>query len=203
MVQAIEKSAKAIVSLDIPLGLTPVVTLEQFATLVAANSELRLERTANGELIIMPPTGSGTGFRNFDLNWRVGNWAMNHLDLGIPFDSSAGFTLPSGAIRSPDASWIKRMRWEALSKDERQTFAPICPDVVIELRSSTDRLPDLQDKMFEYIENGALFGLLLNPQQKVAEIYRPDCDVDVLDSPNQVDFSEVMPGFQLDLKGLM
>ncbi len=135
------------------------LTAAQFEQLCSDNRDLRLELTFEGELIVMPPAGSKTGLRNARLNLRLGNWA--DIDgTGICFDSSTGFTLPNGAKYSPDSSWIRRDRWDALTTEEQEGFAPLCPDSVIELRSHSDRVSQLQNKMQEYIDNGAhLVGL--------------------------------------------
>ncbi len=203
MVQTVTKSAANTINLTIPIGLMPVVTCHQFAALAAANRDLRLELTAKGELIVMPPTGGETGRSNSELTRQMGNWADQHSDLGLVFDSSTGFTLPSGAIRSPDASWVKRDRWESLSEGDRQSFPPLCPDVVVELRSRSDSLSETQAKMNEYIENGATFGLLIDPRRRMVEIYHPEVAVEVIEDPSKVSFSEVMPGFELSLKNLL
>ncbi len=130
------------------------LTDKQFFGLCRDNPDLRIELTAKKELIIMPPTGSRTGWRNSRLNQRLANWAEEN-STGLTFDSSTGFTLSNGAKRSPDVSWVHRDRWEALSGEDQEGFAPLCPDFVVELRSSSDDLPTLQSKMLEYIENGA------------------------------------------------
>jgi len=146
-----------------PLPIEPFLTVdfssirvspEQFQALCRDNPDLRLELTAEGELIVMPPTGSKTGLRNSTLAVRVGEWSERD-GSGVAFDSSAGFTLPNKAIRSPDASWVKRERWELLSKEDQESFAPLCPDFVVELRSPGARLHDLKEKMAAYMENGA------------------------------------------------
>lgn len=203
MVQTIETLASATVSLKIPLGLTPVVTAEQFATLAAKNSELRLEMTADGELIVMAPAGSETGERNAGLTGQMYIWFLKHKALGKVFDSSSGFTLPNGAIRSPDASWIKLERWNSLNAEDRKGFAQICPDVVIELRSDGDSLSATQAKMKEYLANGAIFGLLIDPRRQAVEIYRPNVDVETIKNAKSVNFSEAMPEFTLNLSGIL
>jgi Uma2 family endonuclease len=133
------------------------LTKEQFAFLCQENPDLRFELTAQQELVIMPPAGSETGRRNSKLNLRLAIWAETQ-GTGLTFGSSTGFTLPNGAIRSPEASWIRQERWNALTKEQRVGFAPICPDFVVELRSPSDRLSELQDKMQEYLANGARLG---------------------------------------------
>ena len=155
--------------------------------------------TAQGELIIMPPTGGETGKRNSDINLDLALWNRQNK-LGIVFDSSTGFILPNGAKRSPDAAWIPTDKWDALTSEQKQKFLPLCPDFVIELRSPTDKLKTLQDKMQEYIENGTRLGWLINPQDKQVEIYRQDREVEVLNSPNSLSGENVLPGFILNLE---
>ena len=177
------------------------LTDEQFAQLCQENPELRLELTAERELVIMPPTGSETGLRNGRITYLLVAWADKD-GTGISFDSSTGFTLPNGAIRSPDASWVKREKWEALSKDQREGFAPLCPDFVIELRSRTDLPSDLHAKLQEYIDNGARLGWLVDPLDKRVYVYRPDRPVEVWDDPVSVSGDPVLPGFELQMKEL-
>ncbi len=149
----------------------------------------------------MPPAGSETGRRNNKLAVRVGTWAEAD-GTGVAFDSSAGFILPNGAIRSPDASWVKKERWEALSKNQQEGFAPLCPDFVVELRSPTDRLVDLHSKMQEYIDNGAHLGWLIDPIDKRAYVYRPGQPVESLDNPATLSGDPVLPGFVLPVHEL-
>ncbi|WGV24368.1 Uma2 family endonuclease [Halotia branconii] len=175
---------------------------EQFFQMCQKNSNYRFERTASGEILIMPPTGSDTGNRNFDLAVELGIW-NKQTKLGKGFDSSTGFTLPNGAKRSPDASWIKIERWNALTPEQQEKFAPICPDFVVELRSVSDSLKDLQEKMQEYIENGAQLGWLIDRKNKRVEIYRPNKDVEILDNPTSLSGENVLPGFVLNLQQIM
>ena len=149
----------------------------------------------------MPPTGSETSKRNFNLTNQLGAWAQTDAS-GIGFDSSAGFTLPNGAIRSPDASWVKHERWDKLTEEQRDGFAPICPDFVVELRSRTDRLTQLRNKMVEYIENGSLLGWLIDPLEFRVYVYRPDHDVMILENPKTVSGEPLLPGFTLNLSEL-
>ena len=142
-------------SIELPRTIALSVTQEQFTALAAANPDLRLERTPQGELIVNPPDCWETGERNRSLTGQLDRWYEEHEDLGKAFDSSTGFILPNGATRSPDASWVSRERWEALTTEQKGTFANICPDFVVELRSSSDSLKSLQAKMKEYINNGA------------------------------------------------
>jgi Uma2 family endonuclease len=173
-----------------------------FSQLCVSNPDLRLERTAKGELVIMTPAGSESGRRNGRLCGRLYNWAVSN-NVGELFDSSAGFTLSSGAILSPDASWIENERWNALTPDERKGFAHICPDFVAELRSETDPLRELRRKMREYRAAGARLGWLIDPKRGVVEIYRPGRPVEVLANPSTLSGEAVLPGFVLDLKGIL
>ena len=177
-------------------------TPEDFALLAANYPDLRMEMTREGEMIIMPPAGSESGGRNADVTADIVIW-NRQANLGKVFDSSSGFTLPNGARRSPDTSWIETARWEALSQEQREEFAPICPDFVLELRSKTDRLSALQDKMQEYLDNGARLGWLLEPKSQRLEVYRPGREVEILDSPATLSGEDVLPGFTLDLTGIL
>ncbi|WP_254568661.1 Uma2 family endonuclease [Oscillatoria sp. HE19RPO] len=181
-----------------PVKLTLDLTDEQFFKLCQNNRDLRFERTATGELIIMPPTGSDTGNRNGRLIQQLFNWTDTN-DLGVAFDSSAGFKMPKGGNRSPDASWIQKARWEGLTEAQKQQFAPLCPDFVVELRSASDSLKELQDKMLEYLENGVRLGWLIDRQNLRVEIYRPGQDVEIIESPETLSGEDVLPGFVLDL----
>ena len=174
------------------------MTEEQFGEFCAQNSELRIERTAEGALEIMPPTFIDTGNRNFEAVVELGIWARQD-GRGVGFDSSTGFTLPNGAIRAPDASWVLRSRLDALTEDERKGFGHICPDFVIEIRSSSDRLSTLQAKMQEYIDNGARLGWLVDPIGRRAYVYRPGAAVEVLDSPQTLSGDPELAGFTLDM----
>ncbi|HEY9613384.1 Uma2 family endonuclease [Allocoleopsis sp.] len=190
------------------LNVPPAVGLtdEQFYQLCVANEERRLEFTANGELIIMPPTGGESGIRNSDLNLQLGLW-NRQTKLGKVFDSSTEFRLPNGAKRCPDASWVLRERWEALSRDDRKRFPPLCPDFVVELRSETDSLEQLRSKMREYRTNGARLGWLIDPQTPLVEIYRLAVEVETLnfslDEPPTLSGEDVLPGFVLDLAPIL
>ena len=182
------------------LNLRPVMELtdERLYLLCQANRELRFERTAQGELLLMAPTAGETGRRNAKLTQHLANWA--DMDgSGLVFDSSTGFVLPNGAMRSPDAAWLRRSRWESLRPDQKQTFIPLCPDFVIELRSRTDSLQALQDKLQEYIQNGALLGWLIDPQYRRVYVYRPGVPVKCLEKVNAISGDPELPGFVLDL----
>ena len=174
------------------------VTHEQFQQIAAVNRDLRLERNATGELIVMPPTGSETGNRNLDISGQLWLW-NRQTKLGIAFDSSSGFKLPNGADRSPDASWVKLERWQTLTPKEQEGFAPLCPDFVVELRSKSDNMEPLREKMREYIANGACLGWLIDRKNQKVEIYRCDRDVEILDNPNTLSGENVLPGFVLNL----
>lgn len=169
----------------------------QFERLCQLNPELRLELTSTGELIIMAPAGWESSERNGDLTIQVGNWNRQYK-LGKVFDSSGGFTLPSGAVRSPDVTWISNSKVADLST--QVAFPSIVPDFVIELRSKSDRLETLQDKMREYQQNGVRLGWLINPQDREVEIYRIGRDeVEILKSPTEISGEDVLPDFVLDL----
>jgi Uma2 family endonuclease len=162
------------------------------------NRELRIERTARGELVIMPPAGGNTGRRGSLLAVQLGNWALRD-GTGMAFDSSTGFCLPNGAMRSPDAAWILRSRWEALSDSQRERFPPLAPDFVVELASPTDRIADLRAKLREYIDCQVRLGWLIDPTTKQVEIYRPDREPEILTDPATIRAEPELPGFVLDL----
>lgn len=182
------------------LQMSPVIEMtdDQFFEFCQLNRDLRIERSTKGELIIMSPTGSETGNRNFDFIVQLGIWARQD-GTGIGFDSSAGFTLPNGATRSPDAAWIKLERWNALPPEQRVKFAPICPDFVVELRSPSDNLQPLEDKLQEYIANGASLGWLIDRKNRKVYLYRPQQEVECLDNPSTLSGDPVLSGFVLDL----
>ncbi|MGB7895466.1 MAG: Uma2 family endonuclease [Microcoleus sp.] len=175
------------------------LTSEQFYQLCEENPDLKLERNANGELIVMPPTGGETGKRNVKLTTQLDVW-NEQTELGEVFDSSTGFTLPNKADRSPDASWVEKSRWSALTPEQREKFIPLCPDFVIELVSPSDSLKKTQEKMQEYIENGCRLGWLINRKKREVEIYRPGQDVEVLQSLLTLSGENILPGFVLNLQ---
>jgi Uma2 family endonuclease len=185
------------ITLQIPKSLK--FTDDKFLEMVAANKDLRLELSSQGELSIMSPTGGETGNRNFEMCLDLGYWNRQN-GLGKAFDSSTGFKLPNGATRSPDVSWIKIERWNALTPEQRKRFLPLCPDFVIELVSESDDLADTQAKMQEYIANGLRLGWLINPKNKQVEIYRPNQEIEVLESPTSLSGEDVLLGFILDLQ---
>ena len=180
------------------IGLTHV-THEQFEELAREYRDLRLELTSSGELIVMPPTGMETGNRNFNLTTQLGIWAKKD-GTGIGFGANAGFTLPNGAIRSPDASWIRCEKVDSLSDREKQGFAHICPDFVVELRSRSDRLPTLLNKMEEYMENGASLGWLIDSQNPRVHVYRAREETIILKDPKVVSGDQLLPGFELQME---
>jgi Uma2 family endonuclease len=182
------------------IGVTHM-TPEQFERVCRKNRKLRLELTSAGELIVMPPTSPLTGKRNSNLTRQLDVWAEND-GSGVCFGDTAGFTLPNNAIRSPDASWMRREKWDSLSQEQQERFASICPDFVVELRSRTDRLPTLLSKMEEYMENGASLGWLIDPSTRRVYIYRPNEDVVVLENPENVSGEPLLPGFTLNLTKL-
>ncbi len=188
----------------ITLNLQPTIELtdEQFALICSINRDLRLERTATGELVIMPPTGGETGRRNSSINAQLWLWNQQHK-LGEVFDSSTGFKLPNGATRSPDAAWIKKERWENLTSKQQQKFIPLCPDFAIELRSNSDSLSDLQKKMQEYLANGLVLGWLIDPQNKQVEVYKANCPVKVIPNPVNLSGEDILSGFTLELKEIL
>lgn len=170
------------------------MTDKQFYEFCQANRDLRIERVVNGEVIIMPPAFSDTGNRNVQITQQLANWAEKD-GTGETFDSSTGFTLPNKAIRSPDASWIKLERWNTLTEEQKASFAAICPDFVIELRSKSDSLSRLQDKMQEYIDNGASLGWLIDRNCRKVYIYRPQLKPEILEEPEAVTGDPNLPGF--------
>ncbi|MBP0009506.1 Uma2 family endonuclease [Roseofilum sp. Belize Diploria] len=199
MVQTPAKPETETLLLTLPKTLKLYVTQEQFEALAASNRELRLERTAKEELIVNPPTGWETGKCNFSIIGQLYGWYEDNGNLGKAFDSSTGFILPNGAIRSPDACWISQERWDALTDEQKGTFPHICPDFVVELRSKSDSLKSLQEKMQEYIENGAKLGWLIDPQHRTVEIHRVGLEVEKLFNPVELSGEEVLAGFMLNL----
>ena len=195
----VQTPTKPEILLIVPNSIGLQVTPEQFEALALANRDLRLERRATGELIVNLPTGWETGERNWHLSGELYLWWRSAGEPGKAFDSSTGFILPNGATRSPDASWVSRQRWEALTPAQKGTFPHICPDFVVELRSGSDRLAELQEKMREYMENGARLGWLIDPQTQQVEIYRQGKEVEVLAHPAELSGEDVLPGFVLAL----
>jgi len=181
------------------------LTPEQFDQLALANETVRLELTAEGEILVMPPTGGVSGQRNARITTQLTAWA-DRDGTGVSFDSSTIFALPNGARRSPDASWVQLSCWQALTAEEQEGFAPLAPDFVIELASPSNlqaqRYADLQAKLQEYIDNGTRLGLLIEPQAKRVEIYRPGPQCTTLEAPETLSGEDVLPGFELDLSAI-
>ncbi len=171
---------------------------QEFYDFCQANRDLRIERTATGEVIVMPPAFSDTGNRNAKILYQVMAWADKD-GTGEVFDSSTGFTLPNGSTKSPDVSWIRLERWNQLSDAEKASFAPVCPDFVIELRSKSDSLKQLQAKMEEYLENGVSLGWLIDRQNRTVHIYRPKQEPQILENPDIVNANPELSGFQLPM----
>ena len=189
---------------SLPVTLPPNLTLshDQFERIAIANPALRLELTAEGSLITMPPTGSESGNHNAEIASDLVIWNRRHK-LGKCFDSSTGFRLPNGAVRSPDVSWVSRDRWEALTPQQRRGFAPLCPDFVLELASPTDDREPLRSKMQEYLANGCRLGWLIDPSDRQVEIYRPAQPPERLNRPTTLDGETVLVGLILDLAAIL
>ncbi len=187
-------------TLPIVLRLSPVIemTEEQFLAFCEINHEARIERSAEGELEIMPPAGMYSSNRNIKVSARLEVWTVRD-GTGIAFDSSGGFTLPNGAVRGPDAAWIPKSRLAELTTEDKRGFGHICPDFVIELRSQSDSLAALKAKMDEYMENGARLGWLIDPQNRRVYIYRPNSEVEILENPETVSADPELEGFALEL----
>lgn len=183
------------------IRLTPAIEMtdDEYFALCQINRELMIERTAEGDLIVMPPTGFITGDRNSEINMQLRLWAKRD-GTGVALDSSTGFRLPNGATRAPDAAWILRSRLVGLTIEQKQKFLPLCPDFVIELRSPNDALENLQTKMDEYIMNGARLGFLIDPPTRRVFVYRPNAETQILENPSEVSGSDVLQGFVLDLR---
>jgi Uma2 family endonuclease len=183
------------------LHLRPVIELtdDQLFELCQINQELWIERTAEGDLVIMPPEGGETNNRTITLMTLLTQWAWQD-GTGVTFGSSGGFILPSGAMRAPDAAWVLRSRLAPLTAEQKQKFLPLCPDFAVEIRSPSDRLSAAQAKMREYIDNGARLGWLIDPASRVVYVYRPNQPVERLENPATVSGEPVLPGFVLDLQ---
>jgi Uma2 family endonuclease len=185
--------------LHLPEGVR--LTAGQFRELCQLNRDWRFERTAEGAIVIMPPTGGATGARNAEIAAQLRQWAKAD-GTGVSFDSSTGFELPSGATRSPDAAWVRRARLAALSERDKDDFVPLCPDFVIELRSRSDRVTDLIAKMAEYAANGAALGWLIDPIERRVHVFRPGQPPERLDEPSDLSAEPALPGFHLDLRDI-
>lgn len=199
----VDTAEEAQVALTLPSPHTGLrVSPEAFWNLCAANPGLRLTRTSRGELFAMPPAGSESGKRNFSLCGQLWAW-VRASGLGVGFDSSAGFTLPNGFVHAPDASWVARERWDALPPEQRQRFAPVCPDFVAELMSPSDRRGETRERLAEFLGQGARLGWLIDPKAGEVEIHRPGRPAEVLSRPQALSGEDVLPGFVLDLKGIL
>lgn len=177
------------------------ISVEKYLEFCRRNPDLRVELTAEGDLVIMPPTGGKSGAQNFYLTGEFSAWVKKD-GTGKGFDSSTEFSLPNGAKRMPDVSWVRFARWNALSNDERRQFPPLCPDFVVELRSPSDRLNNLRDKMSEYMANGAQLGWLIDPIEKKIHVYLLTGVVEILDNPKEISGEPLLPGFTLDVQAL-
>lgn len=186
------------VPLEVELGERLPRSDEELFEFCARNPELRVERTAQGDLIVMTPAGWASGHRSAEIVRTLTAWAATD-GKGWASDSSAGFVLPNGAMRAPDAAWVLRSRLAPLSQETKERFLPLCPDFVVELRSPSDRLPDLQAKMEEYRDNGARLGWLIDPQERRVHVYRPGRPAEVLEDPAEVSGDPELPGLVLDL----
>jgi Uma2 family endonuclease len=189
------KTRRVVLQLDAPLPERARI----FEDIAAQAPELRLEMTAEGELIVMPPTGGDTGARNFTITLRLGLWTKEN-GTGRGFDSSTVFVLPDSSRRSPDAAWVLNDRYDALTPEQRRGFPPICPDFVLELRSPTDRVTDLLAKMNAYIANGVRLGWLIDPETHTAYVFHPGQPVRIIEQASSLDGEAVLPGFVLDLE---
>ena len=207
MTQTLTRPPKRAAAAEDPAGIAPMelrfepaiaLTEEAFIAFCAQNSDMRIELTADGVLEIMPPAFPITGYKNVKISSQLDVWS-DQDGSGIAFDSSAGFTLPNRSIRSPDASWVLRSRLAALSDEDKNRFIPLCPDFVIELRSTTDRLSVVQAKMAEYMANGARLGWLIDPINRRVYVYRPNAPVEVLDAPDTLSAEPELAGFALNL----
>lgn len=184
---------------DLPLPASLITDVpmndDELLEFCAKNDLLRVERTRSGEIKLMSPTGSDTGAANAELNRQLGNWAYDNG--GVAFDSNTGFSLPDGSMMSPDGAWISDPRWSALSARDRSRFAPLCPEFVIELRSPSDSLPQLEQKMPLWIENGAQLAWLIDPEAENVKVYRPGAAVEVHEHPTSVQGTGLIATFKL------
>ncbi len=177
---------------------TKRISDRELEKLCADNPETKFETTPQGKLIVMSPTGSESGKMNGDLFFQVELWNRQYK-LGVTFDSSTGFKLSNGATRSPDVSWVENVKWNSLSKQQQRKFAPTEPNFVIELMSPTDDLFELQQKMVEYMNCGVRLGWLINPDNKLVEIYRRERNKEVLDNPASLSGENALPNLTVSL----
>jgi len=188
----------------VTLKFAPLLTLDddQLYAFCQLNRDLRIERDSGGVLVLMAPAGGASSARNLELSRQLANWAEQD-GRGLAFDSSAGFLLPNGAMRSPDAAWVSQAQWNALRQEERERFPPICPLFVVELRSPSDRLAALQRRMREFMRNGTQLGWLIDPGKRSVHVYRPGEPVQTVLSPATISAHPVLPGFVLDLRRVL
>ena len=179
-----------------------LISDEEFEKICGDNRDRKFERTAQGELVTMSLTGGETGRRNIKLSARLEMWS-DAAQLGVAFDSSTGFRLPNGAIRSPDAAWVSQSRWDALTPEQRKKWVPLCPDFVVELKSPSDDILDLQTKMLEYQENGLKLGWLIDPDRQIIEVYQADRPIELLNNPEEISADGIMVGFVMKLAGIL
>jgi Uma2 family endonuclease len=186
------------------LTLDPVIKLtdEQYYTLCVANPDLKLERNTKGELLIVSPTGGESGNRNIEISYQVQAWSRQNQELGLAFDSSTEFRLPTGAFYSPDTSWVQRDKWEALTPEQKRKFPPLAPDFVIELRSESDSLRELRQKMQDYMDAGVRLGWLIDPKNQQVEIYRSQQPIETLDNPEFLSGEDILPGFVFNVQSI-
>lgn len=185
---------------QLTLNLNSIIQLdrEQFYKICEENPELKLERTAKGNLIVMSPTGGETGRKNANLIGQLWMW-NEQTQKGEVFDSSTGFSLPNGSDRAPDVAWLEKSRWESLTLEQREKFIPLCPDFVIEMLSPSDNLKQTQEKLTEYMDNGCRLGWLINRRHKTVEIYRPNQTPEIIKKPFSLSGENVLLGFNLSL----
>lgn len=188
----------------VTVNLQPILELtdDQFEQICKNNRDLKFERTAKRSLVVMSLTGGDTGECNAELNGQLWLW-NRQARLGHLYDSSTGFRLPNGAIRSPGAAWVSQGRWEALTPEQRQKWVPLCPDLVVELKSASDDIEDLRLKMQEYLNHGLQLGWLLDPEAQTVEVYRANQPVESLSNPTEISAEDIMPGFVLSLAGIL
>jgi Uma2 family endonuclease len=188
----------ALQEMPLPLRFRPETPMsdEELMRFCAANDALRVERDANGEILVMTPAGNRTGRKNTAIISALDRWAEDD-GRGYAFDSNTGFTLPDGSMRSPDAAWVSAARWDALTEGDKDRFSPICPDFIVELRSPTDSLAELKEKMEQWVANGAQLAWLIDPTEQTVFIYRPDDQPEILHHPSSVQGNGIMAGFEL------
>ena len=191
----------SIAAIDLPIRIRPQRQMsdEELLRFCAANELLRIEREPNGELSVMSPSGTGTGLSNAYLTYQLVKWA-DEDGRGTAFDSNTGFTLSDGSVRSPDASWTTWAKWNSLSEEQQKGYAPLCPEFIVELRSPSDPLPALQDKMTHWLRNGAELAWLIDPERQTVEVYRPGAETpDVLPGVTAVYGEGPVAGFVLEM----